>query len=252
MGSRSREGQGLIQGVGFQGTGKTRGPSRAAVSCSIVSLFVTPWTSPPGSSVHGTVRTGILKQVAISSSRGSSQSRDRTCISCIAGRFFTAEPVSQPAVIKGGRPPPPGGWSNKGVSGRSRIPEWVSCGWNRVALPTSAFCSHSSASYRQDLTDVHWQGSSTRSFQTSRLYSTRELLEAQVGQSGSGHRPPSHVAWRTPSVHKSLTRHRGNVASAAAGGALGAGLNCRRPGRGVRDVLTCGSDVCLHRPKMSD
>ena len=49
-----------------------------------------------------------------------------------------------------------------------------------------------------------------------------------------------------------LTRHRVNVASAAAGGALGAGLNCRRPGRGVRDVFTCGSAVCLHRPKMSD
>ena len=69
MGSGSREGQGLIQGVGYQGTGKTggaRGPSRAVVNCSIVSLFV---TSPPGSSVHGIVHTRILEQVAISSSR---------------------------------------------------------------------------------------------------------------------------------------------------------------------------------------
>ena len=76
VGSRSREGQGLIQGVGYQGTGKTGGarrPSRAVVNCSIVSLFV---TSPPGSSVHGIVRTRILQQVAISSSRRSAPPRD--------------------------------------------------------------------------------------------------------------------------------------------------------------------------------
>ena len=40
--------------------------------------------SPPGSSVHG-----ILEWVAIPFSRKSSQPRDRTQVSCIAGRFFT-------------------------------------------------------------------------------------------------------------------------------------------------------------------
>ena len=43
--------------------------------------------SPPGSSVHGIFQTRILKQVAISCSRGSSQPRDQTgdsCVSCIA------------------------------------------------------------------------------------------------------------------------------------------------------------------------
>ena len=39
--------------------------------------------SLPGSSVHGIFQTRILKWVAISYSRGSLQSRDRTCISCI-------------------------------------------------------------------------------------------------------------------------------------------------------------------------
>ena len=51
--------------------------------------------SPPGSSVHGILQARILEWVAISWSRWSSQPRDRTCIcciSCIAGRFFTAEP----------------------------------------------------------------------------------------------------------------------------------------------------------------
>ena len=40
--------------------------------------------SLPGSSVHGISQAKILEWVAISSSRGSSQQRDRTCISCIS------------------------------------------------------------------------------------------------------------------------------------------------------------------------
>ena len=52
-----------------------------------VKLFVTPWTV--SSSVHGIFQARVLECVAISSSRGSSQSRDWTCISFIAGRFFT-------------------------------------------------------------------------------------------------------------------------------------------------------------------
>ena len=46
----------------------------------------------PGSSVHGILQARILEWVAIPFSRGSSQPRDRTHVSCIAGRFFTAEP----------------------------------------------------------------------------------------------------------------------------------------------------------------
>ena len=46
--------------------------------------------SPPASSVHSIFQTWILEWVAISSSRGSSQPRNQTCISCIAGRFFTS------------------------------------------------------------------------------------------------------------------------------------------------------------------
>ena len=44
--------------------------------------------SLPGSSVHGILQARILELVAISSSRGSSQPRDWTWVSCIAGRFF--------------------------------------------------------------------------------------------------------------------------------------------------------------------
>ena len=43
---------------------------------------------PPGSSVHEIFQARILEWVAISFSRGSSQPRDRTRVSCTAGRFF--------------------------------------------------------------------------------------------------------------------------------------------------------------------
>ena len=53
--------------------------------------------SLPGSSVHGIFQARILEWIAISSSRGSSGPRDRTCvpcISCIAGGFFFFLPLS--------------------------------------------------------------------------------------------------------------------------------------------------------------
>ena len=45
--------------------------------------------SPPGSSVHGLLQARILEWVAIPCSSRSSWRRDRTQVSCIAGRFFT-------------------------------------------------------------------------------------------------------------------------------------------------------------------
>ena len=64
---------------------------------SVVSDFCDPTDcNLPGSSVHGIFQARILAWVAISSSRGSSQSRDRTwisCIFCFTGRFFITEPL---------------------------------------------------------------------------------------------------------------------------------------------------------------
>ena len=45
----------------------------------------------PGSSVHGILQARTLEWVAIPFSRVSSQPRDPAWVSCIAGRFFTAE-----------------------------------------------------------------------------------------------------------------------------------------------------------------
>ena len=44
---------------------------------------------PPDSSIHGIFQARKLERVAISFSRGFSQPRDQTWVSCIAGRFFT-------------------------------------------------------------------------------------------------------------------------------------------------------------------
>ena len=53
--------------------------------------LVTPWTvcKLPGSSVHGILQARILEWSVISFSRGSSQPRNWTPVSCITGRFFT-------------------------------------------------------------------------------------------------------------------------------------------------------------------
>ena len=52
--------------------------------------------SLPGSSAHGIFQARIREWVAISYFMGYSQSRDRTYISCLAGRFFTTEPCGDP------------------------------------------------------------------------------------------------------------------------------------------------------------
>ena len=59
------------------------------VTQSCLTLCVPMDCSPPGSSVCGIFEARIQEWVAISSSRGSSQSKDQTHVSCITGRFFT-------------------------------------------------------------------------------------------------------------------------------------------------------------------
>ena len=53
------------------------------------SLWPLDYSLPPGSSVHGISQARVLEWVAVAFSRGSSQPRDRTRVSCIVGRFFT-------------------------------------------------------------------------------------------------------------------------------------------------------------------
>ena len=54
--------------------------------------------SPPGSSVHGISQARVLDWVAVSFSSGSFQPRGGTCISCLAGGFFTTETPGSPGI----------------------------------------------------------------------------------------------------------------------------------------------------------
>ena len=63
---------------------------KKVISLSHVRLFADPMDcSLPGSSIHGIFQAKVLERVAISFSRGSSQPRDQTWVSCTAGRCFT-------------------------------------------------------------------------------------------------------------------------------------------------------------------
>ena len=67
--------------------------------------------SPPDSTVHGISQARVLEWVAFPFSRGLSQPRDQTQVSCIAGRFFSIWASSEAQFFLKGRskqwPPPP-------------------------------------------------------------------------------------------------------------------------------------------------
>ena len=79
--------------------------------------------SLPGASVHGILCARILEWVAVCFSRRSSQLRDQSSISCIAGRFFTTEPPGKPLNIL-----PSHNWSNK-------VTKLVFLGWLIISIP---------------------------------------------------------------------------------------------------------------------
>ena len=97
----------------FQPVGHLRAPRLPPLStvcvCVRVCVCACVWScptlcnsmhcSPPGSSVHGSFPAIIVKLVARPSSRGSSQTRDQTHISCIIGRFFTAGLPGKPYLL---------------------------------------------------------------------------------------------------------------------------------------------------------
>ena len=65
---------------------KSESESEVAQSCP--TLYDPMDCSPPGSAIHGILQASVLEWVAIPFSRGSSQPRDQTQVSRIAGRGF--------------------------------------------------------------------------------------------------------------------------------------------------------------------
>ena len=84
--------------------------------------------SLPGSSVHGLLQTEIREWVTIPFSRGSSQARDQTWVSCMAGRFFTIWATSKGRLCTVG----------KGSNIRARLERWegthqMNNGWGALS-----------------------------------------------------------------------------------------------------------------------
>ena len=83
--------------------------------------------SPPGSSIHGILQARTLEWVAISFSRRSSQPRDQTQDSHIAGRFFTSWAIRDAQEC----------WSGYPVSSPGELPN------NNVLVWLCAMCAKS-------------------------------------------------------------------------------------------------------------
>ena len=97
-----------------------------------VWLFVTPWIAARQVPLSmGILQARILEWVAMPSSRGSSQPRDQTQVSCIAGEFFTnwatrealtvlpANTILQPTGVQEAL--------NPGLPGQPCTPHLISC-----------------------------------------------------------------------------------------------------------------------------
>ena len=91
-GIESRSHTWQVDSLPSESSGKPTLCAKFGQSCPTLSFlaFCDPMDcGPPGSSVHGTLQARILEWVVMPSSRESSQPRDRTQVSNIAGRFFT-------------------------------------------------------------------------------------------------------------------------------------------------------------------
>ena len=86
--------------------------------------------------VHGILQARILEWVAFPFSRGSSQPRDRTQVSCVAGGFFTSRATREAL----------------------RIREWVACSFSKGIFPIQE-SNRSLLHCRRILYQLSYQGS---------------------------------------------------------------------------------------------
>ena len=103
---------------------KRKWKRKSAQSC----LTVTPWTAVfQAPFVHGILHARILTWVVSPSSRESSQPRDQTQVSRIAGRFFTIWATRKAQEYWSGKPfPSPGDLPNPGIWTRG---SWIAGGF---------------------------------------------------------------------------------------------------------------------------
>ena len=112
------------------------------VAKSCPTLFDPVGCRPPGSSVHGIFQARKLEWVVISFSRGSSQPRDWTCVSCI-GRWMLNHCATREAQTR---------WKltqisnvlywgqNNKIKGEKRNPTQIISNMKNIALPIKIKC----------------------------------------------------------------------------------------------------------------
>ena len=130
-----------------------------------MQLFATPWTI-----VHGILQARILEWVAFPFSRGFSQLRDRTPVSCIAGGFFASWATGKP--------------KNTGVSSLSLLQRiFLSQESNQGLLHCRQILyqlSYQFSSIRWNLSDLLWsRGSSYESWRWSIFVKTSEYSNSK-------------------------------------------------------------------------
>ena len=91
---------GWVVSLVWPGFGEKQKVKKKVKSLSCVQLLATPWNVCPLSSVHGIFQPRVLGWVAVSFSRGFSQSRDQTWVSRIVGRRVTIWATREVQLIK--------------------------------------------------------------------------------------------------------------------------------------------------------
>ena len=84
-----------------------------------------PLCNPVDYTAHGILQARILEWVAFPFSRGSSQPRDRTQVSCIAGRFFTSWATGKPGDHLGSMKKPNVLLSNESLLEKRSLTPWA-------------------------------------------------------------------------------------------------------------------------------
>ena len=108
--------------------------SSSSVTHSVVSLCDPTNCSLSGSCIHGILQARILEWIVVPFSRGSSWSRDRTQVSCIAGRFFTIWATGKIRIV----PWPgsePGQWKSNHWNAR-QLPTYPHVSWEEIIMPS--------------------------------------------------------------------------------------------------------------------
>ena len=110
---------------------KEKKESEVAQSC--LTLCDPMDCSLPGSSVHGILQARILEWVAISFSRGSSRTRDRTQVSLSAGRHFTLW-ATREALKRQNQSPNPSLDDDTVVETPYCCPLWLPAPWGQEGI----------------------------------------------------------------------------------------------------------------------